>query len=52
MNAEILHRHADRLPPINLFPITLLGKNWDEIYQKFFDENAIFDTIFPRKVNA
>ena len=52
MNAEILHRHADRLPPINLFPITILGKNWDEIYQKFFDENAIFDTIFPRKVNA
>jgi sulfate/thiosulfate-binding protein len=52
MNAEILHRHADRLPPINLFPITLLGKNWDEIYQKFFDENAIFDTIFSRKVNA
>jgi sulfate transport system substrate-binding protein len=52
VNAEILRRHAARLPPINLFSITLLGKNWDEVYRKFFDENAIFDAISPRKVNV
>jgi sulfate transport system substrate-binding protein len=51
VNAEILRRHADRLPPINLFSISLLGRNWDEVYRKFFDENAIFDNISPRKVN-
>jgi len=51
-NLEILRRHVDRLPPINLFSISLLGRNWDEVYQKFFDENAIFDAVFPRKVNA
>jgi sulfate transport system substrate-binding protein len=52
VNAEILRRHADRLPPVNLFPISLLGPNWDEVYRKFFDENAIFDSISPRKVNV
>lgn len=52
INEEILHRHAGRLPPINLFPIALLGKTWDDVYRKFFDENAIFDSIYPRKVNV
>jgi len=48
-NAEILRRHADRLPPVNLFPITLLGKDWDEIRAKFFDDNALFDAIYKPK---
>jgi sulfate/thiosulfate transport system substrate-binding protein len=30
VNADILRRHADRLPPVNLFPVSLLGKDWDE----------------------
>lgn len=52
VNTEILRRHADRLPPIDLFPATLLGKNWDEIYRKSFDENAIFDQIYRPKFNS
>jgi sulfate transport system substrate-binding protein len=52
VNAEILRHHADRLPPIDLFPVTVLGKNWDEIYRKFFDENAIFDQIYRPKSNS
>src|ERR1700691_4228442 len=41
VNADILRRHADRLPPLNLFPVSLLGKDWDEIRTKFFDDNAL-----------
>jgi sulfate/thiosulfate transport system substrate-binding protein len=46
VNAEILQRHADRLPPVDLFPVTILGKDWDQILQRFFDDNGIFDTIY------
>jgi sulfate transport system substrate-binding protein len=49
VNAGILRRHAGRLPAIDLFPVTLLGKNWDEIRQKFFDDNGLFDQIYMPK---
>jgi sulfate transport system substrate-binding protein len=52
VNAEILRRHADRLPPVNLFPVTLLGKDWDEIRVKFFDDNALFDAIYKPKATS
>jgi sulfate/thiosulfate-binding protein len=50
VNAEILHQHAGRLPPIDLFPVAILG-NWDEIRQRFFDDNGIFDTVYKPKGN-
>jgi len=49
INPEILKRHADRLPQIDLFPITAIAKDWDEAQAKFFDENGIFDTIYKQK---
>ena len=52
VNADILRRHADRLPKIDLFPTTELGANWDEIRRKFFDENAIFDEIYKPKATS
>jgi len=52
LNDEILRRHADRLPRIDLFPVTLLGKDWDEIWKKFFDDNAIFDAIYKPKATS
>jgi sulfate/thiosulfate-binding protein len=45
VNPEILRRHADRLLPENLFSVTVIGKNWDDIRQRFFEENGIFDQI-------
>jgi sulfate transport system substrate-binding protein len=51
VNAEILRRHTDRLPPIDLFPVTILGKDWDDIRQRFFDDNGIFDTIYRPTAN-
>jgi len=34
------------LPPIRLFPVTVLAKNWAETESKFFAEKAIFDSIY------
>jgi len=47
INPEVLKRHADRLPNIDLFPVTILAKDWDEAQEKFFAANGIFDVIHP-----
>jgi sulfate/thiosulfate-binding protein len=49
INPEVLKRHADRLPQINLFPVTILAKDWDEAQEKFFADNGIFDAVHPRQ---
>jgi sulfate transport system substrate-binding protein len=45
INLEILKKHTDRLPAIDLFPITILAKDWADAQQKFFADNGIFDAI-------
>ncbi len=51
IKAEILSRHMDRLPKIDLFPITLLARDWDDAQLKFFADNGIFDLIYkPRAI--
>jgi sulfate/thiosulfate transport system substrate-binding protein len=47
INAEALKKHANRFPPIDLFPITILAKDWDDAQQKFFAEGGVFDAIHP-----
>lgn len=47
INPKILKEHADRLPQIDLFPVTILAKDWDDAQQKFFADAAIFDAIHP-----
>ena len=42
---DILKRHADRLPPLDLFPITLVAKDWNDAQQKFFSEGGVFDSL-------
>jgi sulfate/thiosulfate transport system substrate-binding protein len=38
-----------QLPPITLFPITAIARDWDDAQQKFFSENGIVDSaIGPR----
>jgi sulfate/thiosulfate-binding protein len=49
MNLEILKRHAGQLPPMDLFPITIVAKDWAGAQQKFFSDNGIFDVIHPSK---
>lgn len=47
INSEILKKHANRLPQIDLFPVTIVARDWDEAQQKFFADAGIFDEIRP-----
>ncbi len=42
-NPVILQRHHDALPDIQLFPITLLGRDWTEVQRRFFSDNGLYD---------
>jgi sulfate/thiosulfate transport system substrate-binding protein len=42
---EILAKHADRLPPLALFPISAIAKDWSDAREQFFGTNGILDTI-------
>jgi len=51
-NAQILEEHADRLPKIDLFPITAIASDWTEAQRRFFGDNGIIDAVYtpkPRK---
>jgi sulfate transport system substrate-binding protein len=50
-NQAILDRHLGRLPKLDLFPITLIAKDWQDAQTKFFADNAIFDVIYKPKAN-
>jgi sulfate/thiosulfate transport system substrate-binding protein len=49
INFDILKKHANRLPQIDLFPVTILAKDWDDAQQKFFAEAGIFDAVHPEQ---
>ena len=51
IDPEILRRHANLLPPIELFSIKAIAKDWDDAQQKFFAENGVFDAIYTRRPN-
>jgi sulfate transport system substrate-binding protein len=42
-NEPTLSRHRDQLPAIHLFTITLLGRDWEDVQQRFFGDNGIYD---------
>jgi sulfate transport system substrate-binding protein len=41
----ILAKHADRLRPLTLFPISAIAKDWSDAREQFFGTNGILDTI-------
>jgi sulfate/thiosulfate transport system substrate-binding protein len=47
-NEAVKARTADRFPPIDLFPVTKLAADWDEVQKKFFSEGGVFDQIYVR----
>lgn len=51
-NAAIAEKYAGRLPPLNLFPITLIAKDWADAQQKFFADNGVVDAIYVAKPRA
>jgi sulfate transport system substrate-binding protein len=48
-NEKIAEAFADRLPPINLFSVSLIAKDWSDAQLKFFAENGLLDTIYKPK---
>ena len=49
IDPEILKKHSSVLPPIELFPITAIAKDWEDAQQKFFADNGVFDVIYAPK---
>ena len=49
IDRDVLKKHSSILPPIELFPITAIAKDWEDAHQKFFADNGIFDVIYARK---
>jgi sulfate transport system substrate-binding protein len=43
VNPQILAKHADRLPSLNLFPVTAIAKDWADARARFFADNGIYD---------
>jgi sulfate/thiosulfate-binding protein len=44
-----LEKAGVHLPPMSLFPITAIARDWDDAQEKFFGENGIIDTVMkPR----
>jgi sulfate transport system substrate-binding protein len=39
-----LRQAGVNLPQLSLFPITAIASNWDDAFEKFFEENGILDT--------
>jgi sulfate/thiosulfate transport system substrate-binding protein len=50
-NDDILKKHQAQLPNIDLFPVTVVAKDWNDAQEKFFGDNGIFDVIHPSKTN-
>lgn len=48
-NAEVLKKHAADFPEIDLFPVALVAKDWDDAQKRFFSEGGIFDGIYSKK---
>ncbi|CAM2748689.1 sulfate ABC transporter substrate-binding protein [Mycobacterium intermedium] len=49
---EILAKYGDRLPGLELFPITAVANDWADARQKFFGDNGIYDTVSAPQVVA
>lgn len=46
---KILAEYSKELPPVKLFTIAKVAKDWDEAQQKFFADKGVFDTISEKK---
>jgi sulfate/thiosulfate transport system substrate-binding protein len=44
-NAAIAREFATRLPPLNLFPVTAIARDWDDADHRFFDEDGIVSAV-------
>ena len=47
--AESANKFAARLPPLDLFPISVIARDWEDAEQTFFAPNGIIDAIYTPK---
>jgi sulfate transport system substrate-binding protein len=45
IDAEVLEKHKDDFPPVKLFPIRTIAKDWGDAQKKFFDDKGVYDRI-------
>ena len=41
----MLAANAARFPKLDLFPVTLVAKDWEDAQRRFFDDGGGFDRI-------
>jgi sulfate/thiosulfate-binding protein len=46
VNEAVAKRHADLLPPVRLFPVTAVARDWHDAQQRFFADGGVFDRIY------
>jgi sulfate transport system substrate-binding protein len=51
INPNISLKYRTKFPQIQLFPVTLIAKDWDDARQKFFADNGIIDLVYKPKAN-
>ena len=45
-NAQVLARHADQFPKLNLFTINEVFGDWKQVHEKHFADGGVFDRIY------
>lgn len=49
LDTAVARRHAAQFPAIRLVRLTELGKDWQELQKKHFDDGGLFDRIYAVK---
>lgn len=45
IDPDVLQKHARRVPPMVLFPITAIAKDWNDAAEKFFSEHGVLGAL-------
>jgi sulfate transport system substrate-binding protein len=46
VNAAVAEKYRELLPPVELFPVTAVARDWGDAQRRFFAEGAVFDRIY------
>lgn len=49
IDPEVFAQNKDKFGKVELFPVTLVAKDWEGAQLKFFAEGAIFDQVFTNR---
>jgi sulfate transport system substrate-binding protein len=50
INPDVRQKYAAEFPALKLFPVTAVAKDWNDAYDKYFNEGKLFDSFYkPRR---